>query len=315
MRVPGLRGIGPGELAKRSVKEFLADDMTTYAAALAYHALFALFPFAIFLLALLGALDIPGFFDWLLGQAQTALPPDASGRVERAIGQVRGRASGGLLSFGIVLALWAASAGVRSLMNALNAAYDVAEDRPAWRRYPLSILYTIGLAMMLIAAAGLMLVGPRAAEWIAGQVGLGNVVVALWTWLRWPVAVLLLAVAVAVTYYVAPNIDQPFRLVTPGSALAVVAWVAASLGFSSYVSNFGNYSATYGSLGGVVVLLLYFFVSAAALLLGAEVNAVVHRARRGHDPAGEERRGPRDVNGGPAAAPPRPVAPVRSGRR
>ena len=131
---------------------------------------------------------------------------------------------------------------------------------------------------MLIVAAGLMLVGPRAAEWIAGQVGLGHVVVTLWTWLRWPIAAVLLALAAAVVYYVAPNVDQPFRLITPGSVLAVVLQVAASLGFSFYVSTFGTYGATYGSLGGVVVLLLYFFISAAALLLGAEVNAVIYHA-------------------------------------
>ncbi len=281
MQIPGLRGIGPIELAKRSIKEFFGDDMTTYAAALAYHALLALFPFAIFLIALLGVLHIPGFFDWLLGQARTALPQDAYGRVEQVINQVRGQARGGLLSFGIVAALWAASSGVRSLMNALNAAYDVAESRPAWQRYPLSLLYTVGLAVMLILAAGLMLVGPRAAEWIAGQVGLSNVVVMLWSWLRWPIAALLLALAAAVVYYVAPNVDQPFRLITPGSVLAVVIWIAASLGFSFYVSNFGNYGATYGSLGGVVVLLLYFFISASVLLLGAEVNAVIYHANEG----------------------------------
>jgi membrane protein len=182
-------------------------------------------------------------------------------------------------------------------MNALNAAYDVAEDRPAWQRYPLSIVYTVGLAAMLILGAGFMLLGPRAAEWIAGQVGLGDAAVALWTWLRWPVAALLLALAAAVVYYVAPNVDQPFRIITPGSVLAVAAWIATSLGFSFYVSAFGNYGATYGSLAGVVVLLVYFFVSAAVLLLGAEVNAVVYHATQGRpgpvearDQAGASRR-------------------------
>ncbi len=249
MRIPGLAGIGPGKLGKRSVKGFLGDDMTTYAAALAYHVLFALFPFVIFLVALLGFLRIPGFFDWLLGQARTALPQQAAGQVEQVIQQIQGQAQGGLLSFGIIAAIWAASAGVRSLMNALNTAYDVEESRPAWKRYPLSILYTIGLAVMLIVAAGLMLIGPQVAEWIAGQVGLGSLFLTLWTWLRWPVAVLLLMLAVAVVYYVVPNVDQPFRFITPGSVLAVIVWILASLGFSYYVSNFGSYGATYGSLG------------------------------------------------------------------
>ena len=215
MRIPGLRGLAPRELAKRSVKGFLADDMTTYAAALSYHALLALFPFVLFLLALLGALGIPGFFDWLLEQARAALPDNAYRRAEQAVGQVRGRSRGGLLSFGIAAALWAASSGVRSLMNALNAAYDAEESRSAWKRYPLSIGYTVGLAVLLIAAVALMLVGPPAIEWLAGEAGLGGAFVALWTWLRWPVAVLLLGLAVAVVYYVAPNVDQPFRLITP----------------------------------------------------------------------------------------------------
>ncbi len=289
MQVPGLRGIGPGDLAKRSIKAFLRDDMTTYAAALAYHVLLALFPFAIFLLTLLGALGLPGFFDWLLQQAQTALPQDAYRRVEQVVGTIRGQAHGGLLSFGIVVALWAASAGVRAMMNALNAAYDVAESRPAWKRYPLSIAYTVGLAVVLIAAAGLMLIGPRAMEWMARQVGLGDVFVALWAWLRWPAAVVLLLLAVAIVYYVAPNVDQPFRFVTPGSVFAVVAWVVASLGFSFYVSNFGSYGATYGSLGGVIMLLLYFFLSAAALLLGGEVNAVIAHATAGGSGPGRAR--------------------------
>jgi membrane protein len=166
-------------------------------------------------------------------------------------------------------------------MHALNVAYDVGESRPAWRRYPLSLVYTIGLAALLIAAAALMLLGPRAMGWLAGQVGLAGLVVALWAWLRWPAALLLLALAVAIVYYAGPNIDQPFRLITPGSVVAVAAWLLASLGFSFYVGNFGSFGATYGSLGGGVVLLLYLFLSAGALLLGAEVNAAIHHAREG----------------------------------
>jgi membrane protein len=109
-------------------------------------------------------------------------------------------------------------------------------------------------------------------------------VATVWTWLRWPVVVLLLLLTIALIYYLGPNIDQPFRYVTPGSISAVVVWILASVGFSIYVENFGNYGATYGSLGGMVVLLLYFFVSATVLLFGAEINAVIHPA---HGPRSE----------------------------
>ena len=202
--------------------------------------------------------------------AQEALPPDAYILLARVIGEIRGQPREGLLSASILLALWAASTGMRSVMNALNIAYDVEESRPAWKRYPLSILYTIGLVVVVIAAAAFRLIGPWAAQRFANQLGLTTAVAMVWTWLRWPVVVVLLLLMVALIYYLGPNIDQPFRYVTPGSVSAVVVWILASLGFSAYVENFGNYGATYGSLGGMIVLLLYFFVSAAVLLFGAE---------------------------------------------
>jgi membrane protein len=278
MRVPGFNGLPPVAVFKHAVRGFVDDDMGTYAAALAFHVLLALFPFVIFLLTLLGALGLSDFFAWLLDQAQVALPGDAFRIVAQVIGEIEHQTRGGLLSFSIVFAIWAASTGVRSLMIALNAVYDAAETRPAWQRYPLSILYTIGLAVLLIAAAGLMLVGPRAVQWLTGQIQLSRAAATLWNWLRWPLAVLLLLLAFAIIYKVAPNIDQPFRFVTPGSVVGVAAWIIASLGFSAYVERFGAYGATYGSLGGIIVLLIYFFVSAAVLFFGAEINATIHPA-------------------------------------
>lgn len=281
MRIPGIHEIKPFDLVKRSVKGFMADDMSTYAAALSYTALFTLFPFLIFLIALLGFLHIPQFFTWLLEQAQSAFPPDAYQRIADVVTQIQNQPRGGLLSFGIVAALWSASSGVRSLMNALNVVYGVKETRPRWKRYLLSILYTVGLTVLLIAAAGLMLLGPQGMQWLADHAGLSGVFVTLWTWLRIPVLAVILMVVAALVYYAAPNIKQPFRLITPGAVTAVLIWLIASIGFSLYVSNLANYSATYGSLGGIVVMLFYFFISAAVLLLGAEVNAEVYRAKLG----------------------------------
>jgi len=281
MQIPGLEGENPFTLAKRSIKEFVDDDMPTHAAALSYHALLALFPFFIFLIALLGFLQIESFFDRILEQARTALPQDAYQRLQNVAEQVQNQQNGGLLSIGILGAIWSASSGIRSVMKALNTAYDVEESRPMWKMYLLSILYTVGLAILLIAAVAMMLLGPQAMEWLAEQIGLGGAFVTVWTWLRWPLAVILLTLAAALIYYVSPNVEQPFAFITPGSFIAVIVWILASIGFSIYVSNFGNYSATYGSLGGVVVLLLYFFISAAVLLLGAEINSEIHHAKEG----------------------------------
>ena len=256
----------------------MADDMPTYAAALAYRALFALFPFLIFLTTLLGFLGVPQFFEWLREQASYVLPPQGMQLVNTVLSELQ-TPQGGLMSFAILLALWSASAAVVATMNALNVAYDVTERRAGWKRMLLSFVYTLALAVMLGLAAGLMLTGPSVLEWAAQYVGLGELFIAVWTWIRWPVAAFLLVVAVALVYYAAPNIKQPFRLITLGAVLAVSVWILASIAFAFYVQNFANYNKTYGSMGAVIVLLLYFFISAAVLLFGAEVNAVLTRER------------------------------------
>ncbi|MCF6754352.1 YihY/virulence factor BrkB family protein [Pseudomonas stutzeri] len=278
------RGIGFGTLLKRTIKEFSNDDMSTYASALAYRALFSLFPFLLFLMALLGFLNLSEFFAWLREQAALALPAVAMEQVNPVIDQLQQQKSG-LLSVGILVALWTASAGFRSLMNAMNRAYDVDEGRPSWKLMLLSLLYTIGTAVILLASAGLMIVGPQVMEWLADLVGLKETIVLLWAWLRWPVVVFLMMLLVAVLYYVTPDVEQEFRFITPGSVLAVIVWIAASVGFGIYVQNFADYNATYGSIGAIIVLLLYFYISAAVLLLGAELNAVIeHHSAEGKDP-------------------------------
>lgn len=277
MQIPGFEGLNPVEVGKRSFREYLENDLNTYAGALTFRTLLAIFPFLIFVLTVLGALGLSDFFDWALEEARAAFPSDLASRFQTIIEQVRGGTSGGLLSFGLLGAIWAAAGGIRAAIKALNAAYEVEESRSLWKLYPMSILFTFGLAIMLVAAAALMLLGPQAMEWLAGQVGLGGVFVTFWTWLRIPVSLVLMTIAIALVYHSFPNVEQPFKIVTPGSVAAVIAWLLATVGFSFYLSNFSNYNATYGSLGGVVVLLLYFFISSITLLLGAQVNAVIYK--------------------------------------
>lgn len=278
MRIAGFEGINPIAVLVKAVRNFISHDMSTYAAGLAYHVLFSLFPFIIFLIALLSFFELSDFFNWLRDHARTFLPPPAMDQVNRVIGELT-LPQKGLLSFGAISALWLASQGIRAIIVALNVAYDARETRPAWKLYPLSILFTLGIAVMLILAAGLLIVGPQAMQWLAQKVGLESLFVTLWAWLRLPAALLIVSLAVALIYYVAPDvpphIPHKFKLITPGSVLAVLIWVLSSVGFSYYVQNFGNYNVTYGSIGAVIVLLLYLNLSAAALLYGAEINAII----------------------------------------
>jgi membrane protein len=278
MRIPKSRGLWLlFEVSKRSIRKCLKyDDMPSYAAALAYRALFAFFPFFALLVALLGILGVVGFFDWLIDQAYATLQEQYARLGEQVIEEIQYQAQGGLLLIGIGTAVWTVSSGVRTLTKALNAVHEVEETRPGWKRYGLSFFYALGLAIMVILAMALLLIGPEVVEWVVGLVGLDEVFISLWTWLRLPLALILTMLSVSIVYWAIPNVNHPYRLITPGAALAVIAWVVASLGFSFYLANFANYSVIYGSLGAAFALLLYFYISAAVLLMGAEVNVAIY---------------------------------------
>ena len=293
MPIPLLQGMGVMDLLKKSIQDFVNDDLATHASALAFQVLFSIFPFIIFLVALLSFLDLSHFFAWIRTEMSVFLPEASMDQLNQVLDELQ-RPREGLLSIGALVALWTASAAMRSIMHAMNIAFDVQEERPAWKRFPLSILFTIGLAVLLIVGVALLTIGPQAMQWLADRIGLGQIFVTIWAWMRWPVAFLALNLAIALIYYVAPNIKQKFRFITPGALLAVVTWIISSLGFNYYVSTFANYDATYGSIGAVIVLLLYFFISAAILLFGAEVNAVVQEY------AGEIRRPNKEAPASPA---------------
>jgi membrane protein len=277
MNIPGFRGLSPKFVVKCVWEDFIGDDMVTYASAVAYHMLFALFPFLLFLVVLFTFLDMPGLFDWLLEQLEGAVPDEAMVQIEEAIEEAREEQQGGLLSFSLLATIWIASVGMRSVMNALNISYDVKESRPAWKRYLLSILYTIGLAVLVILATFLMFFGPQVTTWLGEQVGAQEYVVLLWRWLRLPIAILLVMVAVTLVYFMVPNVEHRFKLFSPGSVLTVLLWLAASFGFQYWVANFAEYNLTYGSIGAVIVLLTYLFLLALVLLFGAELNSVILR--------------------------------------
>jgi membrane protein len=292
MRIPESRGLWLlFEVSKHSIRKYLKhDDMPSYAAALAYRALFALFPFSALLVALLGILEVVDFFDWMIDQAYSALQEQYARLWEQVIEKIQYESQGELLLITISIALWSVSSGIRTLTKALNAVHEVEESRPGWKRYALSFFYALGLAIMVILAAALLLIGPQAVEWVVGLVGLDKVFVSLWTWLRLPVALVLIMLSVSIVYWALPNVNHPYRLITPGAALSVIAWVIASLGFSFYLANFANYSVIYGSLGAAFALLLYFYISAAVLLMGAELNAAIYYYASDRNTQKEERK-------------------------
>jgi membrane protein len=287
-----LQGTGIVELGERSVRKFFEHPMSTYAAALAYRGLFGLFPFVLLLVVLAGALGLANFLQEAIDQANSESsqhvpdqlePVIERGReqlqpLQRMIEQAEKRAGDSLLFFGVALALWSTSALAGTLTEALNAAYEVPETRRWWKVSALSLAFGPILALMVIVSLGLMLIGPDLVERIAEVVGLDEAFASLWGWLRYPVALSLLAVVLSLVYRYGPDARQSFRTVVFGAVLAVVLWALSSVGFSFYLATFANYGVTYGSLGAAVGLLFYMYLSASVVLLGAEVNATVYHA-------------------------------------
>jgi membrane protein len=278
-------------LGERSVRNFFFEHpMATYAAALAYRGLFGLFPFIFILVVLVGALGFPDFFDRAMDQAssqssryvpnqlQPALEPAREqirplvGMIERAEKQAAEK----LLFFGVGVALWSVSAVARTLTEAFNVAYQVTETRRWWKQLALSLAFGPILALVVIVSIALMLIGPELVGAIAELVGLDELFVRLWGWLRFPVALLLLAVVLSVLYRFGPNARQGLRSVVPGAALCVVLWAICSVGFSIYLANFADYGLTYGSIGAAVGLLFYLYLCASVVLFGAELNAAIY---------------------------------------
>lgn len=265
---------GLWEILRAAVKRYFRHNMPVYAAALVFHLLLSVFPFILLLMALASFLNLGELYAWNRLATPSLFPPRMVALLVKASHELQ-PLHGGILSFSAATALWLASRATRAMIQAMNTAYEVTTPRPAWKRYLISLAYTLGLLVLLTAAAMLMASGPTVLQWLARLSGFEENFVRIWTWLRWPVALVLLTVVVAIIYYAAPNADHEFRFVTAGSVLCVAVWGLASFGLRLYVTHVALYYKTYGSVGAIILLLLYLYLSMVSLLFGAEVNALL----------------------------------------
>lgn len=283
-----LGGLGFFELGKRLWSEIQHDNVMGHAAQVAYSLLFSLFPFFLFLTALLGYIPIPDLLDRIMELLGQVMPSEALALIQDTVRQVVTNQRGGLLSLGIVLAVWSASTAMSAIMDALNRAYDVDEGRPFWKAKGTALLLTVGFTLFVVLSMILLVFGPQIGGWVANTVGLGAVFHMTWNILRWPVIVVLMILAMAILYYFAPDVEQEWKWITPGAVFAVLAWILVSLAFSYYVKNFGSYDKTYGSIGAVIVLLTWMYLSGLVILVGGEVNAEIEHAAAGGKAPGQK---------------------------
>jgi membrane protein len=288
------------ELVKRTVRETNEDDCLGLAAQLAYYFVLSLVPALVFMLALT-SLFPSQLLQNILRTIQTVAPSEVAAIVTMQMREIAGGNNGGVLTFGVGMALWSSSSAMVAITSALNRAYDIEEGRPWWKVRLTAIGLTVALAAFILTAFALVVAGPLLGGAIASRVGLGAGFDLAWTILRWPFALALVVLAIAFINYFAPDAEQDWEWVTPGAVLATLLWLLASLCFKVYVSQFADYNATYGSLGGVIVLLLWLYISSLAILVGAEMNAEIeHASPHGKDP-GEKVPGQRRKLGAAAA--------------
>jgi len=215
----------------------------------------------------------------LLEYFRTVLPRSAFQLVAGTLDQVTAGAGGGKLSLGILAALWAASNGMAAVSAGLNAAYEIDDGRPWWKRRLIAIGLTLAFAVFTVSALALVLAGSEIGMLLASLAGYRHAFAIAWSAARWPVAVLTVLVAVDLLYRFAPDLkDWRWRWITPGALIAVALWIVASLGFRYYLHYFNSYNRTYGSLGAVIILMLWFYITSIAILIGAEVNSEIENA-------------------------------------
>lgn len=281
------------QVMRRTLREFRADNCLGLAAQLAFYFLLAVFPALIFLVALTGFLPVENALNRLLAVFSTVAPPDVVRLLREQIAQLAAGSHKSALTLGIVGAIWSSSAGMVAIIDTFNRAYDVTERRPWWKRRLLAVLLTAGLALLIMIALTLFLVGPDAAFRLANWFGLLSAIALVWTIVRWPVILSCVVFTLNLVYHYAPNRRTRWVWITPGSLLATALWILVSVAFKAYVTNFGHYTATYGAIGGAIVAMLWFYISSIAILIGAELNGVIEQAWRSASPGPDDVVGPK----------------------
>jgi membrane protein len=281
-------GPRPVRFLKKLGKASLDDNITDIGAMMAYYAVLALFPMLVFIVTIgLLVVDPETVHEGVL-MATQAMPESMRTMVSGQVSNLIDAAGAGFAILGAVLALWGASRGAAALSGALNSIFNKKESRGFLKRQALAIGVTLGVAILILIALGLLVMGPVVGHYIADRFGLGDAFDIGWGIGRWVGAGVLVMFVWAVLYKFLPDTDAPFRIFTPGAFVGVLLWLGISLLFGVYLENFNSYDATYGALGSAIIFLTWLWLSNMALLFGAEFNDVLADFRKHESAAAAE---------------------------
>nr|WP_255437485.1 YihY/virulence factor BrkB family protein [Thalassobacillus sp. CUG 92003] len=259
-------------------EEFQNDDVPILASAQAYYYLLAIVPLLILVFSILPYLNITS--DEALQFIEQVAPGETAALLEENIISLIETPQGGLLTIGIIGTLWSASNGINAFIKATNIAYNVEESRSFLKVRLLSILLTLGMIVTLIVALVLPVFGEVIISAIDNAINLPGEILVVFNLLRWVISIFVMVGVLMALYRFAPNKNIPYAYIIPGALITAVLWQLISLAFSFYVSNFSNYSAVYGSLGGIIILMLWFFLTGLILMIGAEINVIYQRRQQ-----------------------------------
>ncbi|MDO9639950.1 MAG: YihY/virulence factor BrkB family protein [Pseudotabrizicola sp.] len=272
--------------------EISEDNIFNGAAALAYYLTLAIFPAFIVIMAVIPYLPIQNVDQAIMELLHTTMPGEAAVLLETTVAEVTQEQRGGLLSVGILFTLWTVSTGMYAVMQQLNITYDVEEARSFIKARVVALVLSVAFVALVIGAFTLIVLGGVIEGWLFNRVGENGIIVLAFRVLRWGLIVCALLLGFAMVYRYAPNVEQKFRFITPGAVVGVVTLVLASLAFTLYIQNFGDYSATYGSIGAVIILMLWLYIAGLVILFGSEINALIEH----YDPDGK-RKGEKQSHG------------------
>ncbi|WP_404996799.1 YihY/virulence factor BrkB family protein [Caldifermentibacillus hisashii] len=259
-------------------RRIIRHDSLGYSAQLAYFFLLSLFPLLITMFSLLPYLplkteDIMYFIsDFAPGETITFIDSTLDTLLEKH--------NGGILSFGIIATLWAASNGMNAIIQAMNLAYEIDDDRPFFIVRGLSVLLTIVMIAVFIIALLLPVFGKHIGIYISSKFGYTDQFIDTWNTIRFSLSSVILFIVFSAVYFLTPNRKMKCATVVPGAVFSTIGWILASLGFSFYVNNFGNYTFMYGSLGVIIVLMIWFYITGAVLIIGGEINGLNEEYKR-----------------------------------
>lgn len=269
---------------RTAVRRFSRDQCMDVAAGLTYYAVLASAPAALVLVSILGLVEGgENAADQVLDVVGEIVPKDAVQVLEPLVQQVSvdDAKAGVAFVVGLVVAVWSASGYVGAFSRAMNRVYRTNEGRPLWILRPVLLGVTLLTVILAAAVAAILVLSGPVAHAIGTAIGLGPATLTVWGIVKWPIALILVVIVVAVLYYATPNVRfTHLRWVSVGALVAILVWIVGSVGFGFYVSHFGTYGTTYGTLGAVIVLLLWLWITNLALLFGAELDAELERSRQ-----------------------------------